>query len=223
MMHREALRSHVIVETKIESYIRRYWELEQGIFDVKGTWSEQERACEELFTRTTYRNKEGRLVVRIPVRENLEQLGSTYATAEKRFRVLKSRFKKDATLDTQYTALMTEYEALGHMTSVRNLDPQIGCQYHYLPHHAVRRESSTTTKLRVVFDASCKSDSGISLNDVQMVGPTVQQDLVTIMCRFRKHQFVITADFAKMYRQILIAEDQRHLQGILWDNANKGN
>ena len=43
----------------------------------------------------------------------------------------------------------------------------------YLPHHAVFKESSLTTKVRVVFDGSAKSSTGIPLNDTLMVGPTI--------------------------------------------------
>lgn len=41
----------------------------------------------------------------------------------------------------------------------------------YVPHHAVVRESSSTTKLRVVFNASCKTRNGTSLNDYLLIGP----------------------------------------------------
>ena len=36
--------------------------------------------------------------------------------------------------------------------------------YHYIPHHPVIREDKNTSKVRVVFDASAKSD-GPSLNE----------------------------------------------------------
>ena len=51
-------------------------------------------------------------------------------------------------------------------------------QVFYLPMHAVRKDSSTTTKIRAVFDASTKSSSGVSLNDTLLVGPTVHPPLI---------------------------------------------
>ncbi|GFW13521.1 DUF1758 domain-containing protein [Trichonephila clavipes] len=64
---------------------------------------------------------------------------------------------------------------------------------YYLPHHAVLRDSSTT-KLRVVFDASAKSTSGYSLNDILMVGPRVQRDVYPILLSFRTFQIAVCAD-----------------------------
>jgi len=87
---------------------------------------------------------------------------------------------------------------------------------YYLPHHCVVKETSVTTKLRVVFDASNKTTSGVSLNDALMVGPVLQQDIFAILSRFRRFKYTLTADIAKMYRQILVTEEQTPLQRIVW-------
>lgn len=55
------------------------------------------------------------------------------------------------------------------MTSVqsaRDPPPRIN----YLPHHGVMRGSSSTTKLRIVFNGSVAGTTGISLNDHLTVG-----------------------------------------------------
>ncbi|XP_058816945.1 uncharacterized protein LOC131680243 [Topomyia yanbarensis] len=93
-----------------------------------------------------------------------------------------------------------------------------GIEY-YLPHHAVLKPDSTTTKLRVVFDASCKTSTGVSLNDALMVGPVVQDDLLDIILRFRLHRYAIVADVAKMYRMVNVTADDQRLQRILWRSS----
>jgi hypothetical protein len=42
-----------------------------------------------------------------------------------------------------------------------------------MPHHGVLKETSSTTKLQVVFNGSEKSSNGVSLNDILMIGPKV--------------------------------------------------
>lgn len=109
---------------------------------------------------------------------------------------------------------MQEYIDLNHMTE-SNTD-RADTHNYFVPHHGVVRESSTTTKLRVVYDASASSTSGKSFNDIQMVGPTVQEDLLSILLRFRQHLFVITGDIEKFYRAVLVEPSQRPLQQILF-------
>ncbi|XP_055632363.1 uncharacterized protein LOC129772869 [Toxorhynchites rutilus septentrionalis] len=89
----------------------------------------------------------------------------------------------------------------------------------YLPHHPVFKTSSFTTKVRVVFDASCKTSSGFSVNDLQLVGPVVQEDLLSIHIRFRIHRIAFVADVEKMYRQILLHQPFRRYQLILWRSS----
>jgi hypothetical protein len=114
-----------------------------------------------------------------------------------------------------YSNFMKEYLELGHMELVPSgeIDKRNSC---YLPHHAVIKDSSTTTKLRVVFDGSSKTSNGLSLNDNLLPGPNLQQDLFLILARFRCFQYVISSDIEKMYRQINIDERDADFQRILW-------
>ena len=91
----------------------------------------------------------------------------------------------------------------------------------YLPMHAVRKEESTTTKLRVVFDASAKSSNGISLNDSLLVGPTIHPPLIDVLLRFRTHRIALTTDVSKMYRAIELTTADRDLHRFVWRNNPK--
>lgn len=86
----------------------------------------------------------------------------------------------------------------------------------YLPHHGVIKEASTSTKLHAVFDASNKTSSGKSLNDILRVGPTIQRNLINIVIRFRCYNVALTGDIQKMYRQVLVHPDDRDCQRVLW-------
>ena len=100
------------------------------------------------------------------------------------------------------------------MTKVESITlPQTS---YFLPHQPIIKDSSTTTKLRVVFDGSQKTTTGVSLNDIQFTGPSLQSDIFAILLKFRQHKFIVTADIEKMYRKILIDPNQRKYQQILW-------
>ena len=86
----------------------------------------------------------------------------------------------------------------------------------YLPHHCVTKEDGSTTKLRVVIDASAKTTTGYSLKDCLLVGPKCQDDLFNILIRFRMFKIAMLADVAKMYRQVELSPEDRDLHRILW-------
>lgn len=81
----------------------------------------------------------------------------------------------------------------------------------YLPHHGVLKSDSTTTKLRVVFDASAKDLNGVSLNQTLLADPQLQPDIVVILLRFRVG---LTADVKQMFLQILIDHGQCDYQRV---------
>lgn len=197
----------------IENQMAEFWRLEE----VKNcdVYTLEEKRCKQHFELNVKRGEDGRFTVSLPFRDNISKLGKSYDVALRRMLSLERRFQSDAKLKEEYGKFMNEYFTLGHMEIAQhNTIPDE--QGYYLPHHAVRNESSTSTKLRVVFDASAKTSTNISLNDVLLKGPSIQEDLVSVMTRFRTHKYVFTADIKKMYRQIWVSEDQRDFQRILW-------
>ena len=67
-----------------------------------------------------------------------------------------------------------------------------------------------------MFKGSEKSSNDFSLNDILMTGPRVQDDFFDIVQRFRLHRIVMSADIAKMYRQVWVHPDDGCLQRIRW-------
>ncbi|XP_045504751.1 uncharacterized protein LOC123701362 isoform X1 [Colias croceus] len=176
--------------------------------------SKEEKECEEHFSKNTSRLPDGRFVVTIPLKESPIKLGESYERALSRFLSLERRFSKDPVFKEQYCKFIKEYITLNHM--YENKNPEKDIYTYLLPHHGVCRETSLSTKLRVVFDASAVTTSGLSFNNIQNIGPTVQDDLYSILVRMRQHKFIATADVEKMYRMIYVHEDQHQLQQILW-------
>ncbi|XP_060878971.1 uncharacterized protein LOC132951187 [Metopolophium dirhodum] len=182
--------------------------------------NQEELETVQHFKQHTIRDEERRFVVRLPIKETISEIGETLPMAIARFLNVEKRLQHDEHLKNEYIRFMNEYIKMGHMVEV--LENSVQTQNHfYLPHHSVIKASSLTTKVRVVFDASAKSASGVSLNDVLKCGPTVQQDLFSILVRFRKHQFVLTSDIEKMFRQIKIAREDWDLQRIFWRSSPK--
>ncbi|XP_043263018.1 uncharacterized protein LOC122403528 [Colletes gigas] len=211
-LNAESQSCNVVTNDQLNSQLTRFWDIEQ----IPTLGHLPAHPCEEHFNETVKRDSDGRFIVTIPFNSDLAKLGDSYSMAERRFFGLERKLNRTPVLKAEYVSFMSEYLALGHMTQVsRDSRTQAGPAY-YLPHHAVTKAASTTTKMRVVFDGSAKTSSGYSLNDTQEIGPVVQDDLFSILIRFRQHQIILSADIAKMYRQILVAPEQRVFQRILW-------
>lgn len=175
--------------------------------------------CEKLFESSYRRQNEGRFVVKLPVKGEILLLLDNSKEALKRFLVLEQKFIRRPDLKSEYVAFMREYQQLGHMKQVetnKNDKFQV-----FLPHHAVIKESSSTVKTRMVFDASSRYAKGKSLNGALYKDPTLQSDLFTLMVQFRRYKYVLCADISKMYIQILIDEEQTLLQSIVWRDEPK--
>ena len=79
------------------------------------------------------------------------------------------------------------------------------------------RPPSKTTKCRLIFKASTK----FSLNNLSCKEGTLQEDLFSILVRFRKHIYAFTKDIKQMFRfrKIEINPAQTKLQKIIWKDS----
>ncbi|GFW77058.1 uncharacterized protein TNCV_2724881 [Trichonephila clavipes] len=138
--------------------------------------------------------------------------------ALKRLNALWTRLIRDPQYLKSYRDFIHEYDQLGHMKEVvaEHDNSEVAS---YMPHHGVLRPEKSTTKLRVVFNATNPTSNGLSLNSIQYNGGLVQNDLFTIMIKFREHPYAFTADVKMMYRMILIHESQQPLLRILWKES----
>lgn len=194
--------------------LERFWELEE--VDLHHDDSSEDQRCMINYKNTTMIEKDGRTVVRLPLRDDTS-LGESKPQAMARFLAGERRAEGNPELKKQYVNFMREYEELGHMVEV----PMEVKGKFYLPHQAVVREGSRTTKVRVVFDASARSSNGRSLNDIMYTGPKLQKDIFDIMIKWRLWKYVVTADVEKMYRQIKVKANDQEYQYIVWRESKK--
>ena len=197
-----------------EETLKKFWEIED--LPQSHHFTKEEQAREQHFQLTTTRNEDGLFIVKQPFKEDAIPLGDSFQQAKRRLETLLYRLSKNESLYTRYAAFIKEFLDLGHMEKIPESEiPIATSKSFYLPHHCVLKESSTTTKLRVVFDASAKTTSGVSLNDNLMLGPKIQRDLFEILIRFRFHKVALSADIAKMYRQVLLDKEDKDFHRIL--------
>lgn len=196
--------------------LTKFWELEE--INPTKELSVEERDCENHYVQNVVRDEStGRYTVKLPFNEHKDKLGESYSIALRRFLNLENSLLKNNERKRAYVEFLREYENLNHMSKQLD-DDKNG---YFLPHHGVFKQSSVTTKLRVVFDAASKTNSGYSLNDALMLGPNIQDDLLDIILRFRLYHYVVTADIEKMYRQVVVDVADRKYQKILWrENEN---
>lgn len=200
-------------DENLDGLLRKFWELE-NVNSPMAKFSEEEMFCEKHFRETNKIDDTGRFVVRLPFKISPTILGETLDIAIQRMRAMEKKFTRNTTFAIRYKEFMKEYLSLGHMRPIAR--EELKAKGYYLPHHGVTKESSETTKLRVVFDGSTKSTTGPSLNECLAVGPTVQSSLFEIISRFREFKVAFTSDVEKMFRQVRIADEDCKYQRIVW-------
>ena len=207
--------SHHIAVVTGDDLLRKFWEIEKS--EISNTvLSSEEKLVLQHYQSNHYRTESGAFVVPLPKREDSKPLGESRSKAVRRFLSLEQSLCP-AGHKNEFDSVMNEYFELGHAEIIPHSDlekpPE---QVFYLPMHTVRKDSSSTTKVRVVFDASAKSSTGMSLNDKLLVGHTVHPPLINVLLQFRFHRIALTTDVSKMYRAVRLVDSDKDLHRFVW-------
>ncbi|XP_054713646.1 uncharacterized protein LOC129223104 [Uloborus diversus] len=197
------------------------WSLETiGILDANLNLNNslEEKIAREQFLNSLSRNEEGRYSVGLPWLGCNVELPSNRHIAEKRLFNVTHRLKSLRKYE-EYDNIFKQWLEEGVVEAVPN--NELHFKGHYLPHHPVFKPSSVTTKIRPVFDASCKVNRSPSLNDCLVKGPNLIEEIPSILLGFREKSIGVTSDIRRAFLQIELRKEDRDFLRFLWWEKGK--
>ena len=194
-------------ENNLDTQLKTFWELETiGIKNI-------EKSSSDEFFETITRRDDNRYEISLPFKENNPIIHDNYENSKARLLKLHSKLKQDPTLMKSYNDIFNEQKSMEIIESAPG-PGKIGETY-YMPHHPVIRNDKSSSKVRIVFDASSKS-VGPSLNDCLYKGPQLTPLLFDILLRFRSKIVALTTDIEKAFLQISVTDSDRDYLRFLW-------
>ena len=192
-----------------------FWAIESiGIKD-DPTANEDDEVMSKF--KDTLQYMHGRYYARWPWKEETPELPVNRGLALGRLRSTMNRLSEKPELMNQYDSIIKEQLSKGVIEKVNSETTNSSGVLHYLPHHAVLKPQKTTTKVRLVYDASAKTKGdNKSLNECLYRGPVMLHNLCGILMRFRTHNIAVVADIEKAFLQVGLQEDQRDATRFLW-------
>ena len=198
---------------KVHQLAYDFW-LSEEAEEPAPTQTEVEAQVEQHYAEhVTHNPPQDMYEVELPKISDSPPLGESKTQAVQRF-YAQERTCKDKGHTRAFNDQICGYLEAGHAERVP--EEELSYNGYYLPMHTVTKSSSTTTKLRIVFDASAASSTGVSLNQTLHIGPTLQPTLTKLLIKFRDYRIALTADITKMYRGIGLAVKDRNLHRFVW-------
>lgn len=146
------------------------------------------------------------------------QLPNNQECALKRLQLLERKMDRNPVYAKRYCEQMEHLLVSKYCHKVTKSEMKTPQKW-YLPHFGTT-SASKPEKIRIVFDASAKSD-GTSLNDNLLVGPDLVRSLIGVLFRFRDRNIAFTGDIKEMFLRIKIRKEDQWAQRFLWRDMNR--
>ena len=204
---------HVSVNRpSIEQTIEKFWIIE-STRTLPASPQSHDQFTDDYLSSIVQENS-GSYVVKFPWKDNHAPLPSNFKVCERRTRALARRLNNIPNLLHVYNDIIQEQEKGGFIEKIDS-SPSTG-PVHYIPHHHVNKDSKTTP-IRIVYDCSCRlSNNHPSLNNCLEIGPSLVNDLCSILLRFRVHKIPLSTDIEKAFLHVKLDADDQDFTRFLW-------
>ncbi|UYV66545.1 hypothetical protein LAZ67_4002017 [Cordylochernes scorpioides] len=199
--------------------IKDLWDLEMlGVRDPVENISQRKknRDIKSHFIEKIIKRDDGHYSVSLPWREGCEDIPSNFHVTQKRLERCVNKLTTQGRLE-DYSKIFTEWEQENIIERIHDDNKTVG---HYLPHRPVFKETNKTTPIRPVYDASCRSVKGMSLNDCLETGPNLLEHIPNVLIRFRENKIGISADIRKAFQMIEVNPEDRKYLKFIWRNIS---
>ena len=166
----------------------------------------------------------GRLIMHPPWKHELtHMLTHNFGLAKSILKSNKKRLSPEKIL--QYDQVIQEQLELGVIEKIDLTQEKTDETISFLPHSAVFREASESTKCRVVYLANLKEGAeGMSHNQVSRPGINLNHKIQTALLLQRFDKFLVTFDIKKAFLQLMLPEEDTKKLRFLWfQDVSKNN
>ena len=196
--------------------VRKVFELDFSESDQgQQAYSQEDRKFLDIVTNRVRLRSDGHYEMPLPTKDKNLVLPNNRAMAWNRLRPPTKKLESNQTYRSHYVEFMSKVIQNGYAEKVpQGTDPKEGSKsVWYIPHHEVYHPKKPN-KIRVVFDCSAQFESE-SLNKHLLQGPDLTNNLMGVLCRFRRKPVALICDIEAMFHQMKVPEECRDLLRFL--------
>ena len=192
----------------LDDKLQRFWEL-----DSINSTTHDSKVLSKFENSVSF--DDGKYSVSLPWKENHPKLPSNYHYAKSRLQSTLNKLRDCEKDLLHYDQIIKDQLAAGFIEDVSDHASDSG-KVHYLAHRGVKKDESSSTPLRIVYDCSANTKNNPSLNDCLYSGPNLINNLPDILLRIRIGTYAASSDIKKAFLNLRLNNSDRDSTRFLW-------